>query len=65
MKGTGNFEDHSPLFMSRFKTEEISSRIFYDQPPVPYRFVKWFLFYTLATMLTGSIVYKSMRRNQL
>lgn len=55
---------HSPLQHSRYKLEELRSKIFFEHPPIPNRIPKFFLiFFIMATFSTG-VRDKVRRRNK-
>jgi len=65
--GGNNFDQysaHSPLQSSRFKIDEMRSKIFFEHPPIPNRIPKFImLFFILATFSTG-VRDKVRRRNK-
>jgi len=55
---------HSPLQHSRYKLEELRSKIFFEHPPIPNRIPKFFMiFFIMATFGTG-VRDKVRRRNK-
>jgi len=55
---------HSPLNHSRFKLEELRSKIFFEHPPIPNRLPNFvLLFFIMATFSTG-VRDKVKRRNK-
>jgi hypothetical protein len=58
------YSAHSPLQHSRFRLEELRSKIFFDHPPIPNRIPKFImLFFIMATFSTG-VRDKVRRRNK-
>ena len=55
---------HSPMQHSRFKVDELRSKIFFEHPPIPNRIPKFImLFFIMATFSTG-VRDKVRRRNK-
>jgi hypothetical protein len=60
---TYQFANHSPLLLSRGKIEEHKSRLFFESPPVPNRFPKYFyVYFCIAAFFFG--MYEKKRRVQ-
>lgn len=60
--GTDQYTAHSPLFMSRFRSEEMRSRIFFEHPPVPNRYAKYFTLFCFCAVLSTGFRDKVQRR---
>jgi hypothetical protein len=55
---------HSPLQMSRHKSDELRSKLFFQHPPIPNRIPKFTLLFFYATVLSTGIRDKIRRRNK-
>jgi len=62
--GTDQYSAHSPLFMNRYKTEELRSKIFFEHPPVPNRFAKYFMLFCIFALFGTGVRDKIQRRHK-
>jgi hypothetical protein len=53
---------HSPLHMSRHKTEELKSKLFFQHPPIPNRIPKFTLLFFYITVLSTGLRDKIRKR---
>lgn len=60
-QGINNYSAHSPNNISRGRTEELKSKLFYDSPTVPNRVPKYVFFITIILTMTTSFIESSKR----
>jgi len=60
--GSDQYSAHSPLYMNRYQTEELRSKIFFEHPPVPNRYAKYFLLFCAAACFGTGVRDKVLRR---
>ncbi len=65
VKGDDQYTAHSPLHLSRFKGEELRSRIFYEHPPVPHRYAKYFMLFCMITTFSTGVKDKIIKRYKM
>ena len=58
------YRTHSPLQTSRYKVEELKSRIFLEHPPVPNRIPKLIFAFILMSMVSGGVRHRVVRRHK-
>jgi hypothetical protein len=62
VNGSDQFAAHSPLHINKYKTEELRSKIFFEHPPVPNRYAKYFMLFCLVACFGTGVRDKVQRR---
>jgi len=60
--GADQYSAHSPLYMNKYRTEELRSKIFFEHPPVPNRYAKYFILFSICACFSTGVRDKVVRR---
>ena len=60
--GKDQYTAHSPLYINKYKTEELRSKIFFEHPPVPNRYAKYFMLFVFMACFGTGVSDKIRRR---
>ncbi len=58
------FSAHSPLQISRHRTDELRSKLFFEHPPVPNRIAKFFFLFAIMACISTGARDKALKRHK-